>query len=99
MQNAKPSLFARDDTFLGVCEGLAEDFGFNPLWLRLMFTFAIFVNPVGAVSGYLALGLVVFATRWFVPATPSVVASHPEAAGAAPAVGNDEAPIPTALAA
>jgi phage shock protein PspC (stress-responsive transcriptional regulator) len=27
----QPSLIARDETFLGVCAGLGEDFGINPL--------------------------------------------------------------------
>ena len=99
MQTAKPSLFARDDTFFGVCEGLAEDVRFNPLWLRLVFTLAVFVNPVAAVSVYLALGVVIFATRWFLPASASVATSNPEAATALVHSGNDEAPVPTALAA
>ena len=25
----------RNDTILGVCEAIGQDFGFNPLWLRL----------------------------------------------------------------
>ncbi len=97
MTDAKPSLFARDDTFLGVCEGLSEDFGVNPLWLRMVFTLAVFVNPVAAVSVYLALGVVVMGVRWFVPAAPAAVVT-PEA-DTAPVAGNDEEPAPTALAA
>jgi phage shock protein PspC (stress-responsive transcriptional regulator) len=97
MQNAKPSLFARDDTFFGICEGLAEDLGFNALWLRLAFTFALFVNPVAAASAYLALGVVVFTTRWFVPTATNVEQGRREVER--PHAGNDDAPAPNALAA
>jgi phage shock protein PspC (stress-responsive transcriptional regulator) len=96
MQNAKPSLFARDDTFFGICEGLAEDLGFNALWLRLAFTFALFLNPIAAVSVYLALGVVVLAVRWFVP---SAHAGTNLRTTDVPIAGNDEAYAPTALAA
>ena len=96
MQNAKPSLFARDDTFFGICEGLAEDLGFNALWLRLAFTFALFFNPVAAVSVYLALGVVVFAVRWFVPSAHTGTTLRTTDVTIA---GNDEAYAPTALAA
>ena len=96
MQDSRLSLFARDDTFFGVCQGIAEDFGFNPLWLRLLLTFAVFVQPVAAVSIYLALGVVVIAARWFVP--PASTIDNPKAADA-PVAGNDQAPEATALAA
>ena len=99
MQDARPSLFARDDTFFGVCQGIGEDFGVNPLWPRLVFTLAVFWAPIAAVSVYLALGVVVFAARRFVPDAP-VAAPRPEAVDApAPVAGNDQAPVPTALAA
>ncbi len=37
----------RNDTILGVCEALGQDFGFNPTWLRLAFIAPIFFAPVG----------------------------------------------------
>lgn len=99
MQDA-PSLFARDDTFFGVCQGLSEDFGFNPLWPRMVFTLAVFWNPVAAVSAYLALGVVVLVSRRVHPSSARVAEPSPEAADApAPQAGNDQAPAPTALAA
>lgn len=96
MQDDHPSLFARDDTFFGVCQGIGGDFGFNPLWLRLVFTVAVFVSPVAAVSAYLALGAVILIVRWFVPSARAVAV--PKAIGA-PAARNDQAPELTALAA
>lgn len=57
----------RNDTILGVCEAIGEDFGFNPLWLRLAFIAPLFVQPVLTMSVYLALGAVVAASRYFFP--------------------------------
>jgi phage shock protein C len=72
------NLFTRDDTFFGICEGLGEDFRFNPLWLRLALTLALFFNPAATIGGYLALGLIVLVSRLIFPA-PSV-AAEPQAA-------------------
>ncbi len=73
----QPNLFTRDDTFLGICQGLGDDLGFNPNWLRVALTLFLFFNPVAAIGAYLAAGIVVLAVRWFVPdprpaATPQV---------------------------
>lgn len=57
----------RNDTILGVCEAIGQDFGFNPLWLRLAFIAPLFVAPMATVGAYLGLGLVVAAVRWFAP--------------------------------
>ena len=67
MQDSHSSVLARDDTFFGVCHALGEDFGFNPIFLRLGFALPLFFSPPAAIAGYAALGLVVAATRWFVP--------------------------------
>ena len=44
MTNQTP-LPLRNDTILGVCEAIGQDFGFNPLWLRLAFIAPIFFAP------------------------------------------------------
>ena len=62
MTNQTP-LPLRNDTILGVCEAIGQDFGFNPLWLGLAFIAPIFVAPVACVGAYLALGAVVGTTR------------------------------------
>ena len=75
MTNQTP-LPLRSDTILGVCEAIGQDFGFNPTYLRLAFIAPLFVAPVPAIAGYLALGLVVAATRLLVrdvPASEQVV--------------------------
>ena len=67
MQSVQPSVFARDHTFLGVCEAIGEDFGFNPLWLRLVLPVLLFINPAATIGGYLAAGALILATRLLVP--------------------------------
>src|SRR3546814_1112596 len=37
MDSETTNLFRRRDTFFGICEAVGQDFGFNPLWLRLDF--------------------------------------------------------------
>jgi phage shock protein PspC (stress-responsive transcriptional regulator) len=61
----------RNDTLLGVCEAIGQDFGFNPLWLRLAFIAPLFVAPVATVGVYLALGAVVATSRYFFPRIPA----------------------------
>lgn len=63
-----PNLFTRDDTFLGVCEALGEDFGIHANWLRLGLAGALFFAPVPVIVTYLALGVLVAASRWLFPA-------------------------------
>lgn len=63
MQVSKGNLFTRDDTVLGVCQGLGEDLGFNPLWLRAAFAVGVYLNPMVAVGTYFSLGLIVMTTR------------------------------------
>ena len=65
----------RNDTILGVCEAIGEDFGFNANWLRLVFAATFYFAPVAVIGTYLGLGLLVAATRYFAPkldATPQV---------------------------
>jgi phage shock protein PspC (stress-responsive transcriptional regulator) len=62
------SIIARDDTLLGVCHAIGEDFGFNPLWLRIAFACVLFWSPIGAFAGYAALGAIVALSRWLAPA-------------------------------
>jgi phage shock protein PspC (stress-responsive transcriptional regulator) len=57
----------RNDTLLGVCEAIGQDFGFNPLWLRLAFIAPLFFQPMLAIGAYLLLGAVVAASRYFFP--------------------------------
>ena len=76
------NLILRNDTILGVCEALGQDFGFNPNWLRIAFCAPIYWNPALVVGVYLSLGLLVAASRF---AFPDRYADVPKAAPA-PAV-------------
>lgn len=67
MQTVQPSFFLRDDTFLGVCEALGEDFRFNPLWLRVALGVALIWNPFAVVAAYLAAFVVIAVSRLLVP--------------------------------
>jgi phage shock protein C len=65
---AQPTnLLFRNDTILGVCQAIGEDFGFNPNWLRIAFCAPIYWNPGVVIGVYMALGLVVAGTRYFFP--------------------------------
>ena len=79
----------RNDTFLGVCEAVGRDFGFNPNWLRIAFAPLILISPLTALAAYLGLGLFVAASNWFFPATAWKPA-HAEPAQLEAADDNDD---------
>ncbi len=74
MENETTNLFRRRDTFFGICEAVGQDFGFNPLWLRLAFVAPLFFFPLQTFIGYFALGLVVLASRLIFPAKSAAAA-------------------------
>lgn len=61
----------RNDTLLGVCEAIGQDFGFNPLYLRLAFIAPLFLAPAASIAAYLGLGVIVAATRLTVRDKPA----------------------------
>ena len=86
------SLIFRNDTILGVCEAIGQDFGFNPNWLRIAFCAPIYWNPALVVGVYLGLGVLVAVTRFAFPdRTIDVVqGDKPQAVVEAPAVAIEE---------
>ena len=66
----------RPHNIFGVCEALGEDFGINPLWIRVPFAASVLVSPLWAVVAYLALGLVVLGSRLLFPKQKSVKAAE-----------------------
>jgi phage shock protein C len=66
MPHSRP-LILREDTFFGVCEALGEDFGINPLFLRLVFAVALLWDPAIVIGTYFALGIVVLISRLAFP--------------------------------
>lgn len=57
----------RSHTILGVCEAIGEDFGFNPIFLRIPFAASVLWSPTYAIVAYLALGVIVLASRLLFP--------------------------------
>jgi phage shock protein C len=95
---AHTNLIARDDTLLGVCQALGEDFGFNPLLLRVPLAALLLWNPVAVIGTYLGAGAIVLVSRLLAPdprraavAQPAVEA--PAAVAAGPAADQDREPL------
>ena len=63
----QPALPLRSHTIFGVCEGIGEDFGFNPVFLRVPLATIVLFSPMFAIGAYLALGVVVLASRLIFP--------------------------------
>lgn len=57
----------RPHTILGVCEALGDDFGFNPLYLRIAFAGGLFFSATWVIAAYLGLGAIVAVSRWMSP--------------------------------
>ena len=66
-QETQVALPLRNHTILGVCEGIGEDFGFNPVFLRVPLAAMVIVNPLWAFAAYFVLGAVVLASRILFP--------------------------------
>ncbi|NUQ18485.1 MAG: PspC domain-containing protein [Sphingomonas sp.] len=66
-QENQVALPLRSHTILGVCEAIGEDFGFNPTFLRIPLAASVLYSPSYAIAVYLALGLVVLASRLIFP--------------------------------
>jgi len=69
IQSAEPyvALPLRSHTILGVCEAIGEDFGFNPVFLRIPLAAAVIWSPLVAFGTYFGLGAVVLASRLLFP--------------------------------
>ena len=63
MQRCRLPPSAKPDNLFGVCAALGEDFGFNPLWLRIALGAGVLWNPLAVLGVYVALGALVLATR------------------------------------
>jgi phage shock protein PspC (stress-responsive transcriptional regulator) len=89
VQEPEPALPLRSDTILGVCEGLGQEFGFNPLYLRVTFAALFYLNPPLVTGTYLALGAGVALARWLYP-VPSAAVAHSAAQPVPPAADNED---------
>jgi phage shock protein PspC (stress-responsive transcriptional regulator) len=67
-QETQPALPLRSHTILGVCEAIGEDFGFNPIFLRVPLAAMVLWSPLVAFGTYFVLGAVVLLSRLVAPA-------------------------------
>jgi phage shock protein PspC (stress-responsive transcriptional regulator) len=67
MQATRFSFITREDTLLGVCAALGEDFGFNPTLLRVVFASLLLWNPTVVLSTYFGLFALIVASRIVFP--------------------------------
>lgn len=81
------------ESLFGVCAAVGEDFGFNPLWLRIVLGVSMLWNPVAVVAVYAWMGIAVLASRLLFPNRRKALA-EPAAAIAAPAPAADNADEP-----
>jgi phage shock protein PspC (stress-responsive transcriptional regulator) len=68
-QQNQVALPMRAHTILGVCEAIGEDFGFNPVLLRVPFAATVLWSPMLTFAIYFGLGAVVLASRLLFPRT------------------------------
>jgi phage shock protein PspC (stress-responsive transcriptional regulator) len=91
------SIVAREDTLLGACYGVGEDFGFNPNYLRILFASVLFWSPAASFAAYAALWTLVAFTRVVVPNPASAAAAPAAAVGEAGATAEEaREPLPLA---
>ena len=57
--NSTKQLRRQDGVVAGVCGGLGEFFGIDPLWFRLLFLFLMLPGGLPGVLPYLALWLII----------------------------------------
>lgn len=91
----RDNVFMRNDTFLGACQALGDDLGFNPDFLRVPLGAGIMIAPLWMAGIYLSLCVLVFVSRTFFPdKVEQVVAAAPVTAPAT--AGNETVELPRA---
>jgi phage shock protein PspC (stress-responsive transcriptional regulator) len=93
------NVLTRDDTFLGICEAIGEDFRISPFFLRLALGVMLVWSPLAAIGAYAALGLVVGLSRVIAPNPRRALASAGASAERPLAGDNDAARETLAVAA
>lgn len=77
-QDNEVALPLRSHTILGVCEAIGEDFGFNPILLRVPLAAMVLWSPLIAIGAYFSLGAVVLASRLLFPKAKASINSASE---------------------
>lgn len=99
MQRSQPSLFARHDTFFGVCEAIGQDFGFHSNYVRVALGLGLLLSPLATVAAYVGAGVLVAISRWVYPARAVNVEAQPAVPVEARQGDNDHGAITFAKAA
>ncbi len=89
-QQNSVALPMRPHTILGVCEAIGEDFGFNPVLLRIPFAAMVLWSPTMTVAIYLVLGAAVLASRLLFPRAKT---TSVETAAQVPTAANEQAEL------
>jgi phage shock protein PspC (stress-responsive transcriptional regulator) len=71
-QDNQVALPLRSHTILGACEAVGEDFGFNPILLRVPFAASVLYSPMWAIIAYFAFATVVLASCLIFPKAKAV---------------------------
>ncbi len=78
MKSYSHAVIARPDTLLGVCQALGADLGFNPIYLRVALAVPLVWMPFQMFAAYLALGVLVLASRLLFPNPRVAAEASPE---------------------
>lgn len=92
-QENSVALPMRSYTILGVCQAIGEDFGFNPVLLRVPFAATVLISPTWAIVAYFVLGAVVLASRLLFPKAKVAAA---ETATERPSAANEQRELASA---
>jgi phage shock protein PspC (stress-responsive transcriptional regulator) len=76
-QQDQVALPLRPHTILGVCEAIGEDFGFNPVLLRMPLAAGVLWSPMTVLAIYFGLGAAVLISRLLFPKPKAVSAELP----------------------
>jgi len=80
VQDSNRIMIGRNDTILGICEAIGNDFGFHPNWLRIALASCLLFAPTIVIGTYFGLGVAVAASRLFFPprlsSAPQLVAER-----------------------
>src|SRR6478672_411681 len=76
-QQDQVALPLRAHTILGVCEAIGEDFGFNPVLLRIPLAAGVLWSPTMVLAIYFGLGAAVLVSRLLFPKPKAVSVEVP----------------------
>ena len=93
-QQNQVALPLRPHTIFGVCEAIGEDFGFNPVFLRVPLAAGVLWSPTMVLAIYFGLGAVVLASRLLFPAAKARDEAQP--AGRPANAANEQAELASA---